>query len=87
MVIHALAQSDSEELANLKSVLGKGEDATQEEIDLGLLALNNMGSVDYARQKAEMYHSKAHGCLDRLPDTPAILALRELTDYQLKRIS
>jgi hypothetical protein len=25
--------------------------------------------------------------LDRLPDSPAILALRELTDYQLKRIS
>jgi geranylgeranyl diphosphate synthase type I len=87
MVIHALSQSDSSELDNLKSVLGKGEDASQEEIDLGLLALNKMGSVDYAREKAEMYHSKAHACLDRLPDSPAILALRELTDYQLKRIS
>jgi geranylgeranyl diphosphate synthase type I len=87
MVIHALAQNDSEDLNNLKSVLGKGEDATQDEIDLGLLALNNIGSVDYARKKAEMYHSKAHACLDRLPDSPAILALRELTDYQLKRIS
>ena len=87
MVIHALAQNDSEDLNNLKSVLGKGEDATQDEIDLGLLALNNIGSVDYAREKAEMYHSKAHACLDRLPDSPAILALRELTDYQLKRIS
>ncbi|DAC27498.1 MAG TPA: isopentenyl-diphosphate delta-isomerase [Candidatus Poseidoniales archaeon] len=87
MVIHALAQNDSEDLNNLKSVLGKAEDATQDEIDLGLLALNNMGSVDYARKKAEMYHSKAHACLDRLPDSPAILALRELTDYQLKRIS
>jgi geranylgeranyl diphosphate synthase type I len=87
MVIHALAQNDSEDLNNLKSVLGKGEAATQDEIDLGLLALNNIGSVDYARKKAEMYHSKAHACLDRLPDSPAILALRELTDYQLKRIS
>lgn len=87
MVIHALSQSDSSELNNLKAVLGKGEDATQEEIDLGLLALNKIGSVDYAREKAEMYHSKAHACLDRLPDSPAILALRELTDYQLKRIS
>ena len=55
---------------------------TQDEIDLGLLALNNIGSVDYARKKAEMYHSKAHACLDRLPDSQAILALRELTDYQ-----
>ena len=87
MVIHALSQSDSGELDNLKAVLGKGEDATQEQIDLGLLALNKIGSVDYAKKKAEMYHSKAHACLDRLPDSPAILALRELTDYQLKRIS
>ena len=87
MVIHALSQSDSSELDNLKAVLGKGEDATQEQIDLGLLALNKIGSVDYAKKKAEMYHSKAHACLDRLPDSPAILALRELTDYQLKRIS
>ena len=87
MVIHALSQSDSSELDNLKAVLGKGEDATQEQIDLGLLALNKIGSVDYAKKKAEMYHSKAHSCLDRLPDSPAILALRELTDYQLKRIS
>jgi geranylgeranyl pyrophosphate synthase len=74
MVIHALSQSDSSELDNLKAVLGKGEDATQEQIDLGLLALNKIGSVDYAKKKAEMYHSKAHSCLDRLPDSPAIFA-------------
>ena len=87
MVIHALAGDNSPSLEKLKAVLGKGDDATQEEIDAGLEALNELGSVDYARNKAEMYHSKAHQCLDRLPDSPAIKALRELTDYQLKRIS
>jgi geranylgeranyl diphosphate synthase type I len=87
MVIHALSQPDSPELDNLKAVLGKGDSATQAEIDLGLAALNEIGSVDYAREKAEMYHKNAHACLDRLPESPALLALRELTDYQLKRIS
>ena len=87
MVIHALSQPKSPALDDLKAVLGKGESATQSEIDLGLAALKNIGSVDYARKKAEMYHKKAHACLDRLPDSPALLALRELTDYQLNRIS
>tara|TARA_B100001250_G_C19770918_1_gene777137 strand:- start:1444 stop:1794 length:351 start_codon:yes stop_codon:yes gene_type:complete len=87
MVIHALSQDDSKELSDLKAVLGKGEDATQEEIDLGLKALDSIGSVDYARKKAEAYHTEAHACLDKLTQGPALLALRELTDYQLKRIS
>ena len=87
MVIHALSQSDSPELENLRAVLGKGDAATQAEIDLGLAALNDIGSVAYAKEKAEMYHQQAHACLDRLPDSPALLALRELTDYQLNRIS
>ena len=87
MVIHALSQSDSPELENLRAVLGKGDAATQAEIDLGLAALNEIGSVSYAKEKAEMYHQQAHACLDRLPDSPALLALRELTDYQLNRIS
>ena len=87
MVIHALSQPDSPELDNLKAAFGKGESATQAEIDLGLAALKSIGSVDYARMKAEEYHKKAHSCLDRLRDSPALLALRELTDYQLNRIS
>ena len=59
MVIHALSQPDSPELDNLKAVLGKGESATQAEIDLGLAALKSIGSVDYARMKAEEYHKKS----------------------------
>ncbi len=87
MVIHALSQPESPELNNLKAVLGKGDAATQAEIDLGLTALNEIGSVAYARGRAEMYHKKAHDYLNRLPENPALIALRELTDYQLKRIS
>jgi geranylgeranyl diphosphate synthase type I len=87
MVIHALAQEDSDSLNDLKAVLGKGESASDSEIELGLNALNKLGSIEYAKNRAEMYHSKAHACLDRLPKSPALKALRELTDYQLNRIS
>ena len=87
MVIHALRQPDSDAKATLLSVLGKGDAASQDEIDAGLKALADLGSIQYARERAEAYHSKAHECLNQLPDGPALRALRELTDFQLARIS
>ncbi len=54
---------------------------------LSFFSLFVVTKIQYARERAEMYHSNAHACLDRLPENPALIALRELTDYQLKRIS
>tara|TARA_Y100000589_G_scaffold317611_1_gene343916 strand:+ start:2150 stop:3904 length:1755 start_codon:yes stop_codon:yes gene_type:complete len=87
MVIHALSQPDSETKSRLLSVLGKCEDATESMVQDGIAALDELGSIAYARQRANEYHQHAHACLDRLPDGPAMLALRELTDLQLKRLS
>lgn len=87
MVIHALSQPDSEVKSRLLSVLGTCENATEDMIKDGVEALNELGSINYARAKANEYHQHAHACLDRLPDGPAMLALRELTDLQLKRLS
>ena len=86
MVIHALDQPPSNSKDDLMAVLGKGDDVSAEQVLLSHKALEDLGSIDYARSKAESYHRKAHDCLDRLPDSPAMRALRELTDYQLKRI-
>ena len=86
MVIHALDQPPSSSKDDLMAVLGKGDDVSAEQVLLAHKALEDLGSIDYARSKAESYHRKAHDCLDRLPDSPAMRALRELTDYQLKRI-
>jgi len=86
MVIHALKQAPCQSKDDLLAVLGKGENVTSEQVSLGHKALHDLGSIDYARFKAEAYHRKAHDCLDRLPQTPALRALRELTDYQLNRI-
>ncbi|MDP6869666.1 MAG: isopentenyl-diphosphate delta-isomerase [Candidatus Poseidoniaceae archaeon] len=86
MVIHALRQPDSSEKDDLLAALGKGDDATKEMVFKAHNALDKLGSISYARRKAESYHKEAHACLDRLPESPALVALRELTDYQLKRI-
>ena len=87
MVIHALSQPDSDAKSRLLSVLGTCEDATESMIQDGIAALDELGSIAYARGKANEYHQHAHACLDRLPDGPAMIALRELTDLQLKRLS
>ena len=86
MVIHALKQPSSQSKDDLLAVLGKGENVTAEEVALGHQALHDLGSIEYAKSKAEAYHRKAHDCLDRLVESPALRALRELTDYQLNRI-
>ena len=87
MVIHALAQPDSKDKSTLLAALGKGDEADSESIDAALQALENLGSIDYARKRAVEYHAKAHACLDRITQGPSLRALRELTDFQLKRIS
>ena len=69
------------------AVLGKGDAVDAAGLADGLLALNELGSVAYAKEKAEAYHQKAHECLDKLPASTALRALRELTDFQLARLS
>ena len=86
MVIHALDQPDSPAKKRLLNVLGKGEAVTPEGLKDGLAALEELGSIQYARSRAESYHAKAHECLDMLGEGPALVALRELTDFQLARI-
>ena len=86
MVIHALNQPPSQSKDDLLAVLGKGDSVSAEQVSRAHKGLEDLGSIEYARTKAESYHRKAHDCLDRLPNGPAMRALRELTDYQLKRI-
>jgi len=86
MVIHALRQPASHAKDDLLAVLGKGDNVTAEQVARGHQALHDLGSIEYAKAKAEAYHRKAHDCLDRISENPALRALRELTDYQLNRI-
>lgn len=87
MVIHALRQPDSPTKQRLLAVLGQGDAVDANALADGLAALSELGSVAYAREKAESYHQEAHDCLDKLPASTALRALRELTDFQLARLS
>lgn len=78
MVIHALRQPTSEAKDDLLAVLGKGDNVTAEQVARGHQALHDLGSIEYAKVKAEAYHRKAHDCLDRISENPALRALREL---------
>lgn len=84
IAIHA-KQSD-EDLQNFDIVFGSG-DCDEETLAKAVSELENSGSIDYARSRAMHHHSVAHGCLGRLPKSPAVEILKELTDFQLIRIS
>jgi geranylgeranyl diphosphate synthase type I len=86
MVIHALRQPESPVKERLLGALGKGDEVSEAALSDGLAALQELGSVTYAREMAEAFHAQAHACLDRIEDGPALVALRELTDFQLARL-
>jgi geranylgeranyl diphosphate synthase type I len=84
IAIHA-KQSD-EDLPNFDIVFGSG-DCDAESLAKAVSELENSGSIDYARSRAMHHHSVAHECLGGLPKSPAVEILKELTDFQLIRIS
>ncbi len=86
IAIHALNQPESITKQNFLAAFGSpgiGEEVTQKAI----IALGELGSIDYALSKARAYHSYAHSLLDKIPESPAMTTLRELTDYQLTRLN
>ena len=87
MVIHALEQDDQPAKRALLSALGRGEGATEEAVSNAIQGLHDLGSIAHARDLAGKFHAKAHACLDRLEQTSGLIALRELTDFQLARIN
>ena len=87
IAIHALQQGD-DGLSNFNEVFGSGiEETGREVLDTVVSELRNSGSIQYAHAKAMGYHSAAHECLNQLPDTPGMQVLRDLTDFQMVRIS
>ena len=86
MVLHALEQG-GDDAKTLNSILGNGESATQEDIDTAIAILKRCGSIEHAREMAASHHQAAHAALDELPFWMELTVLRELTDWQVRRIS
>ena len=87
IAIHALQQATGL-LSNFNEVFGSGiEETDREVLDTVVSELRTSGSIQYAHAKAMGYHAAAHECLNQLPDTPGMQVLRDLTDFQMVRIS
>ena len=87
IAIHALQQS-TDKLRNFSEVFGSGIDETDREVlDTVVDELRQSGSIQYAYDKAMSFHAAAHACLDQLPARESLQVLRDLTDFQMVRIS
>ena len=87
IAIHAL-QQDENILQNFHEVFGSGiEETDRDVLNTVVSELQESGSIKYAHDKAMQFHSNAHECLNRLPDLPGMQVLRDLTDFQIVRIS
>jgi len=84
IAIHA--KQSERDLSNFDSVFGSG-DCDADSLAKAVLELNDSGSIEYARKRAMHHHSIAHECLEKLPKSQAVDILKELTDFQLIRIS
>jgi geranylgeranyl diphosphate synthase type I len=84
IAIHA--KQSNENLPNFQKVFGSGQ-SNNEILSRAVVELEHSGSIEYARSRAMHHHYLAHGCLNKLPSSNAVDILRELTDYQLIRIS
>jgi len=87
MTLIAIHAKNSEcDLSNFDSVFGSGN-PDSEKLSKAVSELESSGSIEYARSRAMHHHTLAHNCLDKLPSSQAVDILRELTDFQLIRIS
>jgi geranylgeranyl diphosphate synthase type I len=87
IAIHAL-QQNPDLLPNFHEVFGSGIDDTDRAVlDTVVGELRNSGSIEYAHTKALQFHAAAHSCLDKLPEKSGMSVLRDLTDFQMVRIS
>ena len=84
IAIHALESGAA--LPTFHKLFGT-ESTDTSELAVAVQELNDNGSIQYALDRAMEHHRIAHGCLDKLEQTPAVDLLRDMTDFQLVRIN
>ncbi|MFP4169651.1 MAG: polyprenyl synthetase family protein [Methanomassiliicoccales archaeon] len=86
IVLHALENGSREQRSRLKELLGSRE-ASEEEVEEAIDLLEEIGSIEYARNMAMEYVEKARRCLDCLPPSDHREIMDELVIYSAKRKS
>ncbi|HKE57797.1 MAG TPA: polyprenyl synthetase family protein [Pyrinomonadaceae bacterium] len=79
-----LLEKDPGAAAMVRHVLGQGSYDSVSQQDL-LTAINRVGALDLAREKAHAYAAKAYAALDQLPESEYCEALRAIPAYVIQR--
>ncbi len=84
IVIKGLERADEEQRERILSTLGN-EDASEEEVREVIDILDELGAIDYARERAQEYAEAAKEALDRLPENEHRDFLMTLADFVVER--
>ncbi len=81
-LIHAMAHSDAAVRARLREIIEAGDATAMPEV---LAAISKTGGIDYSRQRAQHYATRAADALAGLPESDWLQALRGLAHYSVVR--
>lgn len=84
IAVHSLTHAKGEDQKVLTDIFGK-ETATAEDVNKVYAVFDHVGSIEYARKKAEEYSKLAKKSLDVLEDSDAKQVLLALADYAMTR--
>jgi len=84
IMIHALANANEEQMKVLKKAVGV-EGASKHEIDAAVKVLDEIGSIQHAKDEAEKYTSNAFESIKVVPEGPSKQDLVDLVNYFVQR--
>ncbi|KYK32843.1 MAG: geranylgeranyl pyrophosphate synthase [Thermoplasmatales archaeon SG8-52-3] len=84
IAVHCLNNANGEDKIFLDSIFGN-INATEDEVKQVFDLFKKLRSIDYAKNTALNYITKAKNALDKIPDSDAKQLLIELADYSIKR--
>ena len=84
IAVHTLQNVDPENKKLLEASFGN-KNASDEDVKKIFSLFRTLGSIDYAKQMALSYNTKAKDALKKLQDSEAKEILRELADFSIQR--
>ncbi|MFH1722589.1 MAG: polyprenyl synthetase family protein [Candidatus Altiarchaeota archaeon] len=85
IILHALANASDQQKEKIHSVLGLGDDATEEQVHEVVKLFKEINSIEYARDLAKDLGEKAKKSLGPIEDGQAKEALCSLADFIINR--
>ncbi len=83
IMIHALKHANDKQRKILMSAMN--EESDHKAIEAAMKALNEIGSIEYAKKEAKKYTERAFKSIENIKDSPAKQQLIELVNYFVQR--